>query len=56
MPTRVGHSDGNAHISAEAGFCQDAHQPCLFVDDDFGIGAVAAIGMFRLPPTIGQLI
>ena len=29
---------------------------CLFVVDDFGIGAVAAIGMFRLPPTIGELI
>jgi hypothetical protein len=28
----------------------------LFVVDDFRIRTVAAIGMFRLPPTIGELI
>jgi hypothetical protein len=28
----------------------------LFVVDYFRIGAVAAIRMFRLPPTIGELI
>ncbi len=54
-------ADGTAHITAEAGSCQDAHhgRPSpvpLFVVENFRIRAVAAIGMFRLPPTIGELI